>query len=153
MSLRQEMLQLVRALDAANIPYALCGGLAMAVYGWPRATLDIDLLIEEARLEDVRQIARSNGFTHDSGSMTLDEGRIRLHRLVKLAGEEFTPLDLLVVTPDLVPAWQERTTVTTADGSITVVSGNGLIHMKTMRNSGTDQDDIRRLKGESDESR
>ena len=34
----------VRALERAKVPYALCGGLAVALHGFPRATKDIDLL-------------------------------------------------------------------------------------------------------------
>lgn len=152
MTLRDEMLRLVRALDAANIPYALCGGLAMAVHGLPRATLDIDLLIEEARLDEVRRIAAASGFTHESGFLNLAAGRVRLFRIVKFIGQEFIPLDLLLVSPDLLPAWNSRELISTADGPITVVSLAGLIQMKSLRNSGTDQDDIRKLKGESDET-
>jgi hypothetical protein len=152
MTLRDEMFQLVRALDSANVPYALCGGLAMAVYGWPRATLDIDLLIEETRLDEVRRLAGSLGFKHEAGYLTLAAGRVRLFRLVKFSGEECFPLDFLIVTPDLLPVWESRIHVPTADGPITVVSTDGLIQMKSLRNSGTDQDDIRRLKGESDEA-
>ena len=33
-----ELRSLIRALDEASIPYALCGGLAVAVFGYPRAT-------------------------------------------------------------------------------------------------------------------
>ncbi len=35
------------ALTGANVPHALIGGLAMARHGAPRATADIDLLIDE----------------------------------------------------------------------------------------------------------
>lgn len=149
MNLRQEMLQLVRALDAARLPYALCGGLAMAVYGWPRATMDVDLLVEETRLDEVMELARSLGFSHDAGEMSFAEGRVRLHRLVKVVGEAFFPLDLIAVTPVLRPAWESRIRATTEDGTVTVVSSNGLIQMKSLRDSGTDRDDIRRLKGEA----
>lgn len=152
MTLRAEMLGLVRALDAAGIPYALCGGLAMAVHGFPRATLDIDLLIEEARLGEVRKLAAAAGFTHEIGFLNLASGRVRLFRMVKFVGQEFIPLDLLLVSPELLSAWNSRTAMTTEDGTITVVSPEGLIQMKSLRNSGTDQDDIRQLKGEANEA-
>ncbi len=45
-----ELLALARALDAAGLEYALCGGLALAVYGAPRATRDIDLFDQRVRL-------------------------------------------------------------------------------------------------------
>ncbi len=153
MTLRTALLQLVRAFEAAGIPYALCGGLAMAIHGWPRATMDIDLLIEESRLDEARRLAAAAGFTHESGFLNLADGRLRLFRMVKFAGQEFIPLDLLLVTPDLLPAWNSRQSVATEAGNVTVVSREGLIHMKSLRNSGTDQDDIRKLRGETDEAR
>jgi hypothetical protein len=44
MELFDEFSQLVSEFENENIEYALCGGLAMAVYAFPRATLDIDIL-------------------------------------------------------------------------------------------------------------
>jgi hypothetical protein len=43
--LYEEFKSIVSALERANIDYAVCGGLAIAVWGAPRATVDIDLLI------------------------------------------------------------------------------------------------------------
>ena len=40
-----ELQGVLGALDAANVPYALVGGIAVAVWGSPRATKDIDLLV------------------------------------------------------------------------------------------------------------
>jgi len=46
-----------------GIEYALCGGLAMAVYAFPRATLDIDILIKPETLEKAKDIAKRLGFS------------------------------------------------------------------------------------------
>ncbi len=46
MELFEEFSLLVNEFKKEKIDYALCGGLAMAVYAYPRATLDIDILIE-----------------------------------------------------------------------------------------------------------
>ncbi len=45
LDLFEEFSSLVVTLNQAEIRYALCGGMAMAVHGVPRATEDIDLLI------------------------------------------------------------------------------------------------------------
>ena len=45
-TLTDELLELLARLTDAGIDYAVCGGLAMAVHGYPRATMDI----EESRL-------------------------------------------------------------------------------------------------------
>ena len=49
--LYEELGAVVGALDRANVDYAVCGGIAMAVWSLPRATVDIDLLIEARCLE------------------------------------------------------------------------------------------------------
>lgn len=48
-----EFQHLITALNAADVPYALCGGLAMAVPGYPWVTKDIALLIHPDDLTQV----------------------------------------------------------------------------------------------------
>ncbi|NOT58834.1 MAG: hypothetical protein HOP19_01280 [Acidobacteria bacterium] len=45
LNLYEELKLLIARLNESGESYALCGGLAMAVHGVPRATVDIDLLI------------------------------------------------------------------------------------------------------------
>jgi len=45
LDLYDEFKAIISALVERAIDYAVCGGLAMAVYGVPRATIDIDFLI------------------------------------------------------------------------------------------------------------
>lgn len=147
MTIHDELQVLIRRLRKARIEYALCGGLAMAAHGWPRTTMDIDMLIEKKDLTAVRAIAKSLGFGHEAHKMSFRKGKIQIHRLVKLAGEEAIPLDLLIVTPNLRPIWKQRATLESGYGPICVVSAQGLAMMKNMRKSGQDKDDIRKLKG------
>src|SRR5262249_10340180 len=48
LDLYTELRTLAAALDAANIPYGLAGGLAVSLYTTPRATEDIDVLHPDA---------------------------------------------------------------------------------------------------------
>lgn len=50
-------------LEQERIPHALIGGLAMAWYGSTRATVDLDLLINEENKDQVKNIFLKNGFT------------------------------------------------------------------------------------------
>jgi len=147
MTIYDELQALITRLREAGIEYALCGGLAMAIHGWPRTTMDIDILIEKKDLTAVREIAKSSGFRHEAHEMSFSKGRVQIHRLVKLAGEEAIPLDLLMVTSALRPVWEQRTTLESGYGPVCVVSTKGLTKMKIMRKSGQDKDDIRKLKG------
>ncbi len=56
MDLHDELVSLVGALDAAGVDYALIGGLAVAVWGVPRFTQDIDLLVRREDLLDVEKL-------------------------------------------------------------------------------------------------
>lgn len=61
--LYQEFRQLISRLDDGDIDYALCGGLAMAVYDHARATVDIVLLILLETYDSVAAIAKELGYT------------------------------------------------------------------------------------------
>lgn len=52
------LLQFIMPLDKAGIPYAIVGSVASSVYGEPRATNDVDLLIQIAPA-DVARLARA----------------------------------------------------------------------------------------------
>ena len=58
-----ELKHVLAALDEATVPYALCGGLAMADHGFPRATVDIDELVEEGEFPRVAAAVAPLGFT------------------------------------------------------------------------------------------
>ncbi len=71
MELFEEFSQFVDEFKNEKIEHALCGGLAMGVYTFPRATLGIDILIEPETLEKAKSIAKKLGFTFDAGLMRL----------------------------------------------------------------------------------
>ncbi len=150
--LSDTLLDVIRDLNRNGIAYAVCGGLAMALHGYPRATMDIDLLIEEGAFPQAVALAKKRGFTHDSGEMRLGEGRIRLHRLVMMldAGREPIPLDLIMATPMLSSIWKCRVRLEVMGEPIWILDREGLIAMKSLRGSGTDMDDIEKLKGDDD---
>jgi hypothetical protein len=153
MDLLEEFKQLITKLNEEDIDYALCGGLAMAIYALPRATLDIDLLIETSSLENTMHAAHELGFTEHAAPMEFHGGKIHIHRVSKIepgTGETLI-LDLLTVTPEAKSAWESRTKVEWEYGTISVVSPQGLILLKSFRKSGQDQDDISFLRGVIDE--
>jgi hypothetical protein len=58
---------------------------------------------------------------------------------------------MLIVTPETKKAWDDRVKVEWEGGSLKVVSPQGLILLKLLRNSGQDQDDIEYLRSLKDE--
>ena len=56
-TLLQELLDVTSDLERNGIEYAVCGGLALTIHGFTRATFDIDVLIREESLEKAYQVA------------------------------------------------------------------------------------------------
>ena len=48
------LLATFQALERASLPSAVCGGLALAVYGEPRETKDADLAIAGLSIKDAK---------------------------------------------------------------------------------------------------
>lgn len=153
MELFEEFSQLVEEFKKENIEYALCGGLAMAVYAFPRATLDIDILIEPETLEKAKSIAKGLGFTFDVGLMKFSGGAIQIYQLTKVSPDssDTLMLDMLLSTPEIREVWESKQLLSWDQGDLPVVSPRGLIQLKSMRLSGQDQDDIKNLESIIDE--
>jgi hypothetical protein len=62
MDLRSVLLEIHTALRQASIEHALIGGLALAAHGAGRATVDLDLLADGERADDVDRILRERGY-------------------------------------------------------------------------------------------
>lgn len=138
MNLEEELRQLVSLFNDAKIDYALCGGMAVAIHGYPRFTKDIDLLVPEESLERAKLAARSAGFLDESARVPFPDSY--LHRLLKVEGADYLMLDIIVPKRLDNKAWVERQWFDWNDLPICVVSIEGLVEMK--RAAGRDQDKI-----------
>lgn len=80
--------------------------------------------------------------------MIFKDGAVKIHRLTKIDDQtgEYLVLDLLIVTPETKKAWDSRISVDWEGIPLQVVSPEGLILLKSLRNSGQDRDDIEYLK-------
>jgi len=148
--LAEEFEAVISALADHGIDYAVCGGVAMAIHGLPRATVDIDLLIRPDAEERVYAAVEPLGFRIRATPMHFDQGKMEIRRVTKIdpAGDTLM-LDLLLVTPAFETVWRDREQIESEFGFIWVVSRKGLIELKSGRMSGTDQDDIKRLRDEN----
>lgn len=149
LDLVEEFRGLVESLERAGVPYAVCGGLALAVHAHPRATLDVDLLVPREEVGRAQEVARRAGYRIEAGPLVVREDAIEMHRLSKPDPEtgDLLSLDLLHVTPALARAWEGRERIRWEHGELWVVSREGLVAMKRLRESGQDLDDIRVLEG------
>ncbi len=145
-SIHTELQALTARLHAEEIPYALCGALALAVHGHPRATLDIDLLALAGSSERIRRCARALGFTLEAAPMMLARGAVEIQRLSKVipASEDVLMLDILSLAPQIES--EIRVELLDWEGSpLPTVDRPSLIRLKMLRGSAQDIADVQKL--------
>lgn len=149
-TLLEEFTNITNALNEREIEYAVCGGWAMAILGFPRATIDIDLLILSDDLEKAWRIAQNFGYDVEGLPLHFHDGKIEIRRISKIDKEtkSLITIDFLLVTEALKEVWQTREEFEWEKGSVFSVSQEGLILMKTISGRLQDLADIERLKNE-----
>jgi hypothetical protein len=144
----EEMTAVVRKLNSAKIPYALCGGLAVAFHGHVRATQDIDFLVRPEHISSLMETLGSIGYTLEGGVIPVGYGEIHpceIHRVSKAVGNQLVTLDLIATNPSLEPAWNERQQREWRGETISVVSRDGLAVMKRLSRRPIDLADLQAL--------
>lgn len=152
--LYEELSSLVAALDKNEIEYALCGGIAMAIYDRPRATVDIDLLIVADSLDGAIEIAKALEYKVRGLDMTFANDAIEIRRVSKIDEETgiVLSLDLLLVTPQIQHIWDSRAQANWEGGKLSVVSREGLIALKKLSGRPQDLADISALVEDADDA-
>lgn len=144
MNLFDELVALTAALDAAGVDYALIGGLAVAVWGVPRATKDIDLLVQGHDLEAAKAAVASLGFTLPGGPITFRDG-VSIERLTRVRDGAMLTIDLMIVGENLASAWASRKRLPIEGSTLSVVSRSALIAMKLAAARPQDIADVEKL--------
>jgi hypothetical protein len=151
-----ELEALIDALNADSVPFAICGGLALGLLGYPRATEDIDLLIQGEDLGRALAAAKRVGFDIPARKMIfgLRTGKHReVQRVSKLdeGTGDLLPLDFLVVNDELAEVWSTRVTIDVGPRKLSVVSRAGLATMKRLAGRTRDLADLEMLEGKEDD--
>jgi hypothetical protein len=145
-NLFDELRGVLTAMDNAQVDYALIGGLAVAVWGVPRATKDIDLLVRREDVARALAAARTAGFTLEALPFEFKDGsEVRRINKVDADGNLMT-LDFLLVDANLETAWASRSRLPLAEGTASVVSRDALIGMKARAARPQDLVDVQNLK-------
>jgi len=143
-----ELKAVLRALETAGVPYALCGGLALMVYQQPRATVDIDIIAPSDAAETCIATLAPLGFRAHPRPMRFEASGVEILRFYKVdpEGPDILMLDCLLTThPVVAEAWRGRVRVPFEDGAVWVVSIESLIALKQLRGSPMDRLDIQAL--------
>ena len=136
---------LVDELGRSGVEYALVGGLAVAVWGAPRATRDIDLLVRADALESAMAAAARRGFDLRAIPMTFRDG-MQLQRVTRADGKALLSVDFILVNENLEATWSSRRAHETSGQTLWVVSRDALIAMKALAARRQDIADIENLR-------
>jgi hypothetical protein len=148
-NLIKELDEVVTVLDANGIEYAVCGGLALTIHGFPRATFDLDVLIREENLEKAFRAVRPIGYDIHGLDISFKERTVEIRRISKIDVDgEVLSLDFLLVTPFVEDVWQDRMKLSWEGKDIWLVSREGLIKMKRQAGRHKDLIDIDRIQNE-----
>jgi hypothetical protein len=154
LDLYEELRTLIAALDEHKIEYALCGGMAMAIFGRPRATADIDLLILAESLDEMIEVAKALDYTIRGLDMSFASEAIEIRRISKIDQETgfVLSLDMLLVTPQIQKIWDSRVRADWEGGKLSVVSKDGLIALKKLGGRPQDFADISTLMEDAEDA-
>lgn len=148
-TLVDELNELISSFEDNGLEYAVCGGLSMAIHGFSRATLDIDILIRPDTLEMAYSIGEKLGYDVRGLDVSFKERAVEIRRVSKIdSNGEVLSLDLLLVTPQVEDVWDTKEKVGFLGRKLSVVSREGLIKMKTLAGRPQDLADIDRLENE-----
>ena len=148
-TLLQELAEIVSTLNTNGVEYAVCGGLALTIHGFPRATFDIDVLIKSDSLEIAYKLAAEKGYDIKGLDMSFKERAVEIRRVSKIDDDgEVLSLDLLLVTPQVEDVWETREKLIWENRDLWIVSQEGLIKMKQLAGRAKDLIDIDRIQNE-----
>jgi hypothetical protein len=129
MDILAELRDDITSFHDAGIEYALCCGLAMAVYALPRATLDMVPLIRPEDVDKAAATVAQLGYRQNPAPMLFRGGGVRIIRFDKIddAMPDLVTVDLWHAARDASPAWEHRRVVEWDGIPLSVVSPRGLI--------------------------
>jgi hypothetical protein len=148
MTLTDEFTALIVGFQAAKIDFAVCGGWAMGLHGFPRLTKDIDFLVQPNDLARILDITKKCGYDEEVETLTLgprNDPTCELRRINKFQGEDHVMVDFIFVLPRLEDVWAGRVTYTWQGLTVPVVSAAGLAKMKRLAGRPRDLLDIETL--------
>ena len=139
------------SLESNEVRYVVIGGIAAVLYGVPRATLDLDILIE-ATAENAARLLKS--FEEAGlGTVSLTTAKDLLdHEIVVF--EDWVRIDVQTRTPGIQfdQAWKNREVMEYQGQKFYVASRKDLIASKRASGRAVDLEDVRLLELDDDQA-
>jgi hypothetical protein len=153
-NLVDELHAIAAALEAAGVPYAVCGGIAVTIHGATRTTKDIDILVRRPDVARALDAVRPLGFVYAALPLTFEAGTPRerhVQRVSKLEGGQHLMLELLIEEAALAGFLARRIALDLPEGRLSVITLDALVEMKRLANRPQDQADIEKLESGDDD--
>jgi len=127
-----------------NVKYVVIGGVAAVLHGVPRATFDLDILIEATKENAERLLAALHDAKFGTASLT-DATDLLAHEITVF--KDVVRIDVQTSTPGLSfdDAWNGRSVREYEGQTFYVVSKKGLIASKTAAGRPVDLQDVQAL--------
>ncbi|OHB64387.1 MAG: hypothetical protein A2Y76_02115 [Planctomycetes bacterium RBG_13_60_9] len=139
-----------RSFQRHDVKYVVIGGIASVLHGVPRATFDLDILIEASPENAERLLAALTDAGFGSATMT-DAQEVVAHEITVF--NDRVRIDVQTHTPglDFQDAWRRRKTITYQGQDFFIVSREDLIASKRAAGREIDLNDIRLLESHDQE--
>ena len=140
------------SLHRHNVKYVVIGGIAAVLHGVPRATFDLDILIEATPENAQRLLDALLEERFGAAALTSVQG-ILAHEITVF--KDWVRIDVQTSTPGLVfeTAWQRRRTMMYRGQEFYVVSKADLIASKRAAGRKQDLEDVRLLELDNGEAK
>ena len=97
-NIKQTLLKALKVLKLFNIPHYVCGGFAVQEHGYPRFTVDVDIIVPDVQM--ARERLSLNGFKENPGSsMTVTDRETKVEIDVRPGGGKVGPGPLTFPMP------------------------------------------------------
>jgi predicted nucleotidyltransferase len=151
--LYDELHRVVRALDDADVAYAIVGGFAVSMLARARATDDIDLLIAATQLDAAKAALEAIGYEARLAPFAVARGRLRIQRFLRTEREDVVLVDaLLAAELEELAMLERRLSLDSEGGRLRVVTRDDLRALKRLRGNPQDLADLAALDDAEDES-
>jgi len=132
------------SFQSHNVKYLVIGGIASVLYGVPRATFDLDILIE-ASVENAQNLVDAL-VEANLGTATLISGKELVEHEITVFKDRVR-IDVQTSTPgiEFEQAWENRETMEYQGQEFYVVSKDDLIASKRAAGRDVDLEDVRLL--------
>ena len=148
------LLKLAEALRTNNVPYAVVGGLAVALHGVTRSTLDIDFVIQisKTNFESVEKALKELGLASRIPVTAKEMAQFRLEYIEKknLLAWSFSNPKNPIETVDIIIILDRKDIqveiISIYGIKIPLISKKDLIEMKTKSGRPQDLEDVKALK-------